>query len=68
MKIAFRTHDLGEKGIDGVICRTQQYGISAVQLVVYKFMDEVKQKPGSLTREMADGICNCPPSTQTVKR
>ena len=54
MKIAFRTHDLGEKGIDGVICRTQQYGISAVQLVVYKFMDEVKQKPGSLTREMAE--------------
>ena len=56
MKIAFRTHDLGEKGIDGVIYRLQSYGIEAVQLVVYKFMDGVKQRPGSLTPELAEYI------------
>ena len=52
MNIAFRTHDLGAKGIDGVISRAQQYKIDAFQLVVYKFMDEVKQLPGSLTGEL----------------
>lgn len=56
MKIAFRTHDLGAKGIDGVISRAQQYKIDAFQLVVYKFMDEVKQLPGSLTGEIAESI------------
>ena len=56
MNIAFRTHDLGAKGIDGVISRARQYKIDAFQLVVYKFMDEVKQLPGSLTGEIAEGI------------
>lgn len=56
MKIAFRTHDLGAKGIDGVIYRLQSCGIEAVQLVVYKFMEGVKQLPGSLTPQMAEYI------------
>lgn len=56
MKIAFRTHDLGAKGLDGVLSRIKEYGIEAVQLVVYKFMDEVKQKPGSLTPELASSV------------
>ena len=56
MKIAFRTHDLGAKGLQGVMERIEEYGIEAVQLVVYKFMDEVKQKPGSLTPQLAARI------------
>lgn len=56
MKIAFRTHDLGAKGLEGVLARIEQCGIEAVQLVVYKFMEEVKQKPGSLTPELAARI------------
>ncbi len=56
MKIAFRTHDLGVKGVDGVIYKLQQSKIEAVQLVVYKFVEGVKQLPGSLTPEMAEYI------------
>ena len=58
MKIAFRTHDLGAKGIEGVISRVHAEGIDAVQLVVYKFMEGIKQLPGSLTRETAEYIGN----------
>lgn len=56
MKIAFRTHDLGAKGLDGVISALKSHSISAVQLVVYKFMEGVKQLPGSLTPELAEEI------------
>ena len=56
MKIAFRTHDLGAKGLEGVISALKSHSISAVQLVVYKFMEGVKQLPGSLTPELAEEI------------
>ena len=56
MKIAFRTHDLGVKGIDNAINRLHDCGIGAVQLVVYKFMDEVPYKPSALTAETAEKI------------
>ena len=42
MKIAFRTHDLGVKGLENAVEKAQNCGISAVQLVAYKFMDEIK--------------------------
>jgi sugar phosphate isomerase/epimerase len=48
MKIAFRTHDLGAKGLDAVIEKLNTCGISAVQLVVYKFMDDIKYQPSAL--------------------
>ena len=48
MQIAFRTHDLGVKGLDAAIGKMQTCGISAVQLVAYKFMDEIKYAPGQL--------------------
>ena len=51
MQIAFRTHDLGVKGLDGAIEKAKTCGISAVQLVAYKFMDEIKYAPGALTEE-----------------
>lgn len=51
MQIAFRTHDLGVKGLDNAIQKAGDCGISAVQLVAYKFMDEIKYAPGALTEE-----------------
>ena len=51
MKIAFRTHDLGVKGLAPAIEKCNECGISAVQLVAYKFMDELKYRPGQLTEE-----------------
>lgn len=58
MKIAFRTHDLGVKGLDGAIAKIKDCGIDAVQLVAYKFLDEVKYVPGALTDELAEKIGN----------
>lgn len=53
MQIAFRTHDLGVKGLDAAVEKMHACGISAVQLVAYKFMDEIKYVPGGLTEENA---------------
>ena len=51
MKIAFRTHDLGVQGLDNAIQKAKDCGISAVQLVAYKFMDEMPYEAGALTEE-----------------
>ncbi|MDE6504351.1 MAG: sugar phosphate isomerase/epimerase [Clostridia bacterium] len=51
MQIAFRTHDLGVKGLENAIEKAQSCGISAVQLVAYKFMDEIKYAPDALNAE-----------------
>lgn len=56
MKVAFRTHDLGVKGLDGAIDKLHKSGIDAVQLVVYKFMDEVKYAPDGIDASMAEKI------------
>lgn len=56
MKIAFRTHDLGVKGLDGAIQKCKECGISAVQLVAYKFLDDVKYVPGGIDRQRAEQI------------
>lgn len=56
MKIAFRTHDLGVKGLDEAVQKIKQCGIDAVQLVAYKFLPEVPYKPDALTREQAERI------------
>lgn len=56
MQIAFRTHDLGVKGLDAAIEKCKNCGISAVQLVAYKFMDEIKYAPGQLNEDRAAEI------------
>lgn len=56
MQIAFRTHDLGVKGLDAAVEKMHACGISAVQLVAYKFMDEIKYAPGGLTEKEATHI------------
>ncbi len=56
MQIAFRTHDLGVKGLDNAIKKAGDCGISAVQLVAYKFMDEIKYVPQALNAENSAAI------------
>lgn len=56
MVIAFRTHDLGVKGLENAIEKARDCGISAVQLVVYKFIEEIKYSSGQLTQETAAKI------------
>ncbi|MCM1545434.1 MAG: sugar phosphate isomerase/epimerase [Clostridiales bacterium] len=56
MKIAFRTHDLGVKGAEGAVEKLHQCGIDAVQLVAYKFIDEIAYKPNALTADVAESL------------
>ena len=56
MQIAFRTHDLGVKGLENAIEKSRNCDISAVQLVVYKFMDEIKYAPGALNADNSAAI------------
>ncbi len=58
MQIAFRTHDLGVKGLDAAIEKCNNCGISAVQLVAYKFLDEIKYAPDGIDLEKAERIGN----------
>lgn len=53
MKIAFRTHDLGVKGAEGAVAKIKECGIDAVQLVAYKFIDEIPYEIGGLDEEKA---------------
>jgi sugar phosphate isomerase/epimerase len=56
MKVAFRTHDLGVKGLTAAIDKLKACSLDAIQLVAYKFMDEVKYVPNGLTQELAEQI------------
>ena len=56
MRIAFRTHDLGVKGLEDAVQKCENCGISAVQLVAYKFLDDVKYVPDGLKKERAEEI------------
>lgn len=53
MKIAFRTHDLGVRGLENAIEKARNCGICAVQLVAYKFLDEIKYEPRALNADNA---------------
>ena len=56
MKIAFRTHDLGVKGLEEAVQKCKECGISAVQLVAYKFLDDVKYAPDGIDKSKAEQI------------
>lgn len=56
MQIAFRTHDLGVKGAKAAVEKCNSCGIKAVQLVAYKFIDEIAYKPNALTAENAQAL------------
>lgn len=51
MQIAFRTHDLGVKGVEAAIQKCKDCNIHAVQLVAYKFIDEIPYKPHALNEQ-----------------
>lgn len=53
MQVAFRTHNLGVKGLENAIEKCKACGITAIQLVAYKFMDEIKYAPNQLNEENA---------------
>lgn len=56
MQIAFRTHDLGVRGAEAAVEKCKRCGIGAVQLVAYKFIDEIPYKPSALTAESAKSL------------
>jgi len=56
MQIAFRTHDLGVRGIDNLTEKINACKIDAVQLVAYKFMDEIPYRPSALNAENAKAL------------
>lgn len=56
MKIAFRTHDLGVKGLEAATAKLKECDLNAVQLVAYKFLDDVRYAPGALTEQKAEEI------------
>jgi len=60
MQIAFRTHDLGVKGLAPAIEKLNSCNLGCVQLVAYKFLEDVKYQPNALTeakaREIGDAL------------
>ncbi len=51
-----RAHDLGLKGEDNILSALSEYELDGVQLVVYKSIDSVEYKRGSLTGQTAKRI------------
>lgn len=56
MKIAFRTHDLGVRGAEAAVAKIKECGIDAVQLVAYKFIDEIPYTAGALDEDKARAL------------
>ncbi len=56
MKLFIRAHDLGVKGEDNIAARLDELGLSGVQLVAYKCLDDVPYTPGAVTKERAEKL------------
>ncbi len=56
MKMFIRAHDLGVKGEDNIVKRLDELGLSGVQLVAYKCLDDVAYVPGAITSERAEAF------------
>ncbi|MGN0814460.1 MAG: sugar phosphate isomerase/epimerase family protein [Candidatus Coproplasma sp.] len=56
MRVAFRTHDLGVKGLQPLTAKLHECDIRDVQLVAYKFMEDLKYAPDALTEDKAREI------------
>lgn len=54
MKLFIRAHDLGVKGEENITARLDELGLSGVQLVAYKCLDDVAYVPGSITAQRAE--------------
>ena len=53
MKLNIRAHDLGVRGEENILARLDELGLSGVQLVAYKCLDDVEYAEGSMTKERA---------------
>lgn len=49
MKLCIRAHDLGVMGVPEILNQLDYYGIDGTQLVCYKAIPDILQKPGSIT-------------------
>ncbi|MGN1423407.1 MAG: sugar phosphate isomerase/epimerase family protein [Oscillospiraceae bacterium] len=56
MKLFIRAHDLGVKGEENIVKRLDELGLSGVQLVAYKCLDDVIYAPDSMTTERAEAF------------
>lgn len=56
MELFIRAHDLGVKGEENIAKRLSELGISGVQLVAYKCLDDVSYTPGSITKERCEAF------------
>lgn len=56
MKMFIRAHDLGVKGEENIVNRLDELGLSGVQLVAYKCLDDVAYTPGAITKERAEAF------------
>ncbi|MGN1120411.1 MAG: sugar phosphate isomerase/epimerase family protein [Oscillospiraceae bacterium] len=56
MKLFIRAHDLGVKGEENIINRLDELGLSGVQLVAYKCLDDVAYAPGAITTQRAEAF------------
>ena len=56
MELFIRAHDLGVKGEENIAKRLCELGLSGVQLVAYKCLDDVSYTPGSITSERCEAF------------
>lgn len=56
MELFIRAHDLGVKGEENIVKRLSELGISGVQLVAYKCLDDVSYTFGSITKERCEAF------------
>ena len=56
MKLFIRAHDLGVKGEENIVKRLDELGLSGVQLVAYKCLDDVAYAPGAITTERTEAF------------
>lgn len=59
MKLFIRAHDLGVKGEKNIAARLEELGLSGVQLVAYKALEDVSYVPGSMTEARAADVRSC---------
>lgn len=59
MKLFIRAHDLGVKGEENIAARLGELGLSGVQFVAYKALDDVSYTPNSMTEKRAEVVRKC---------
>ncbi len=58
MKLFIRAHDLGVRGVQGVVDELNRHGLDGVQLVAYKVIDGVTYTAGGISNQVAQQVGN----------